>query len=279
MDLTDWESPNPGLLHTPTSDADWDAVLQRYTGTTNDGPLLRCVSVARENGAQSLVIETRYLGQDFRSEFAHFYSRTFAAIPDSAHRLHFFSDKLDPARLLDLSAEAGYLGYIVVRPSPLGSVARAMLTPPASYASAVRTSATETVYLFGRPLAVTGVPFTQQDARLGACAHSSAWMCHTTAALRGDVAMRPTGDFAIEADSSLLPARAMPTSGLTVAQLSDLLRRFDLPPMFYLIGSLPTSTCQRARRRQCPCQTRLQERGIPGLFRLSVDTGTVAIRS
>lgn len=239
MDLTDWESPNPGLLHTPTSDADWDAVLQRYTGTTNDGPLLRCVSVARENGAQSLVIETRYLGQDFRSEFAHFYSRTFAAIPDSAHRLHFFSDKLDPARLLDLSAEAGYLGYIVVRPSPLGSVARAMLTPPASYASAVRTSATETVYLFGRPLAVTGVPFTQQDARLGACAHSSAWMCHTTAALRGDVAMRPTGDFAIEADSSLLPARAMPTSGLTVAQLSDLLRRFDLPPMFYLIGSLP----------------------------------------
>lgn len=239
MDLSDWESPNPGLLQTLTSDAEWDAALRRYTGTTNDGPLLRCISVARENGAQSIVVETRYLGRDYRSEFAHFYSRTFAAIPDSSHRLHFFSEKLDPARLLDLSTDAGYLGYVVVRPSPLGAVARAMLTPPASYAAAVRTSVTETVHLFGQPLVVSGVPFTQQDTRLGACAHSSAWMCHTTAALRGDVAMRPTGDFAIEADSSLLPERSMPTSGLTVAQLSDLLRRFDLPPMFYLIGSLP----------------------------------------
>jgi hypothetical protein len=114
-----------------------------------------------------------------------------------------------------------------------------MLRPPKTYAAAVRTAVTETVHLFGQSLDVTGVPFTQQDTRLGACAHSSAWMCHTTAALRGDVPLRPTGDFAVEADSSLLPARSMPTSGLTVAQLSDLMRRFGLPPMFYLVGSLP----------------------------------------
>lgn len=78
MDLTDWESPNPGLLHVPSDDAEWDDVFARYTGTTNDGPLLRCIAVARENGAKSVVVETRYLGSDFRSEFAHFYSRTFA---------------------------------------------------------------------------------------------------------------------------------------------------------------------------------------------------------
>ncbi len=239
MDLTDWESPNPGLLHAPSDDAEWDNVFARYTGTTNDGPLLRCIAVARENGAKSVVVETRYLGSDFRSEFAHFYSRTFAGVPDSAHRIHFFTEALDASRLLHLDDGVGYLGYVVIRPSPLGAVARAMLRPPRNYADAVRTAVSEEVHLFGQPLSVDGVPFSQQDARLGACAHSSAWMCHTVAALRGVVPMRPTGDFAVEADSSLLPARSMPTSGLTVAQLSDLMRRFNLPPMFYLIGSLP----------------------------------------
>ena len=102
MDLTDWESPNPGLLHVPSDDAEWGSVFGRYAGTTNDGPLLRCIAVARENGAKSVVVETRYLGSDFRSEFAHFYSRTFAGVPDSAHRIHFFTEALDAARLLDL---------------------------------------------------------------------------------------------------------------------------------------------------------------------------------
>lgn len=239
MDISDWESPDPGLLLTPQSEEDWTKALDRYLGTPNDGPLLRCVSVARANGAKSVVVETRYLGQDYRSEYAHFYSRTFARIPDSAHRLHFFAKELRPDDVLDLPADATYLGYVVVRPSRLGAVARAMLEPPALHRAAVRTAVTEVVHLFGQPLSVSGVPFTQQDSRLGACAHSSAWMCHATAALRGDVQMRPTGDFAVEADSSLLPARTIPTSGLTVAQLSDLLRRLGLPPMFYLIGALP----------------------------------------
>lgn len=239
MDVTDWEEPSPGVIHKPTSDAEWMEVLKRYLGTNNDGPLLRCVSVARSNGAQTVVIETRYMGPDYRSEFAHFYSRTFAGIPDSAHRLHFFSGLLQTEQLVDLPREPGYLGYVVVRPSALGSVAKAMLVPPPDLAHSVRTAVTEEIHLFGQPLYVSGVPFSQQDARLGACAHASAWMCHTTAALRGDVPRRPTGDFAIEADSSLLPERAMPTSGLTVSQLSDLFRRFGLPPMFYLVGRLP----------------------------------------
>ena len=56
MDLTDWESPNPGLLHVPSDDAEWGSVFGRYAGTTNDGPLLRCIAVARENGAKSVVV-------------------------------------------------------------------------------------------------------------------------------------------------------------------------------------------------------------------------------
>lgn len=27
MDLTHWESPNPGLLHVPSDDAEWGSIL------------------------------------------------------------------------------------------------------------------------------------------------------------------------------------------------------------------------------------------------------------
>lgn len=88
----------------------------------------------------------------------------------------------------------------------------------------------------------TGVPFGQQDTGLGACAHVAAWICHYTAALRGAVARRPRGDFALQSDPSLSPERALPSAGLTVQQLSDLLRRFDLPPIFYVLGQLPSAS-------------------------------------
>lgn len=175
--------------------------LGRYAGTTNDGPLLRCIAVARENGAKSVVVETRYLGSDFRSEFAHFYSRTFAGVPTPRAGIHFFTEALDAARLLDLDDGAGYLGYVVIRPSALGSVA-CDAAPSEDLRRRSTDRGSEEVHLFGQPLAVEGVPFTQQDARLGACAHSSAWVCHTVAALRGIVPMRPTGDFAVEADDA-----------------------------------------------------------------------------
>jgi hypothetical protein len=41
-----------------------------------------------------VVVETRYVDLDYRSEYSGFFSRTFANHPDSAHRLHFFRDEI-----------------------------------------------------------------------------------------------------------------------------------------------------------------------------------------
>ncbi len=59
--------------------------------------------MARSHDATTLVIETRYLDIDYRSEA--YYSRQFADVPDSAHRLHFFSKQLDPQSLWQLVGE------------------------------------------------------------------------------------------------------------------------------------------------------------------------------
>lgn len=197
MELAGWNDPDPAEVFHPATDAEWDQALARYLGTLKDRPLRRCIDVARALGAATMVVETRYLDLDYRSEFSAYYSRQFAVIPDSAHRLHFFKRKLTPKSLSTGAKRAKYLGYVVIRPSATGAVSRALLPPPPDVADAVRTSVTETVSFFGQSLEVSGVPFAQQDAQLGACAHAAAWMCHYTAFLRGDVSRRTRADFGL----------------------------------------------------------------------------------
>ena len=114
-----------------------------------------------------------------------------------------------------------------------------MLRPPHDIEEAIRASVTERVSFFGEYLEVTGVPFTQQDTQLGACAHAAAWTCHFAASLRGDVIRRPRAEFISMVNPSLNLERVVPTSGLNVSQLSDLFRSTNLPSMFYRLGQLP----------------------------------------
>ena len=240
MDLAGWNDPDPAEVHHPSTDAEWKAAIGRYLGSLNDLPLLRCVEVARALGASTLVIETRYLDLDYRSEYSAYYSRQFADVPDSAHRLHFFAKRLTSRSLWRVASQSGYLGYVVVRPAGTGLVSRALLPPPPELVKAVRTSVRERVNFFGQHLEAEGVPFAQQDAQLGACAQAAAWVCHVTAHLRGDAGRRAKADFSLKADASLHPSRSTPSGGLTVAQLSELFRTFELPAIFYSVGELPS---------------------------------------
>ena len=107
---------------------------------------------------------------------------------------------------------------------------------------AVRCAVPETVHLFGTPITVSGVPFAQQDAQLGACAHVTAWVCHRSASLRGDLDRRTLAQFATGIDASLSPNREVPTRGLTLGQMSDIIRKNGLSPLFYQPGDLPAPT-------------------------------------
>jgi len=236
-----WEDPDPAEVLRLSSEEDWRELGSRYDPNLIVRPLERCLAVARESGAKTVVIETRYLDPDYRSEYSSFFSRTFAGIPDTAHRLHFFGAEVETDELASLPTGAGetYIGYMVVRPSPLGRVGRTLLLPPPDLHGAIQTSVTASVHFFGQELTVTGVPFAQQDTQFGRCAHVAAWMCHYTAALRGDVARRPMADFSLLADPSVAEGRPLPSQGLTGLQLSNLMREFDLPPIVYRMGQLP----------------------------------------
>lgn len=238
-----WEDPDPADVVALLDDDDWERFRERYDPNLIGRPFERCLEVAKSNKARSAVIETRYLDVDYRSEYSSFFSKTFSEIPDTTHRIHFFKTDVTTEDLTDLprGAKQGYLGYVIVRPSPLGRVGRTLLAPPADLRKAIRTAVTDTVHLFGQTLSVTGVPYAQQDTQFGRCAHVAAWICHYTAYLREDVARRSMADFSLMADASVAEGRPLPSQGLTGLQLSNLMSEFDLPPIVYRMGYLPES--------------------------------------
>ena len=238
-----WEDPDPAEIVSLHQPSDWQNLRSRYDPNLVGRPFERCLEVAEENGAKTLVIETRYIDLDYRSEYSNFFSRTFSEIPDTTHRLHFFKAEIQPAEITALPPEAqkSYLGYVIVRPNSLGRVGRTVLKPPPGMGNSVQSSVRDYINFFGQKLSVQGVPFAQQDTQFGRCAHVAAWMCHYTAHLRGDVSRRPMADFSLNADASVAEGRPFPSQGLTGLQLSNLMRDFDLPPIVYQMGKLPSS--------------------------------------
>lgn len=238
-----WEDPDPADVVSLLRTDDWENLRGRYDPNLLARPLERCLEVVRSSGARSAVIETRYLDLDYRSEYSSFFSKTFAEIPDTAHRLHFFEADIATEELVALSelARSSYLGYMTIRPSSLGRVGRTVLAPPPDLKDAVHTAVRDTVSFFGQALEVRGAPFAQQDTQFGRCAHVAAWICHYTAYLRGDVMRRPMADFSLFADANVAEGRPLPSEGLTGLQLSNLMRDFGLPPIVYRMGYLPGS--------------------------------------
>lgn len=235
----EWEPDQPAtLLHLETAD-DWGALAQRYSPNLSPGPLLRCLEVAEELGATSVIIEYRYHDADYRSEYSAFFAKVFPSVHDTAHRLLFFTETLDAEALTDLPEDPGFVGYVTIRPTALGRVGRTMLAPPPGLTDAVLTTVQDEVHVFGRRLTVTGVPFIQQDRQLGVCAHAASWMCHRIQALGGAVARRASADFSTHADRTTARGRMVPSTGLTATQIAGLLRDFGLPPIWYLMGEMP----------------------------------------
>ena len=117
-----------------------DYILNLY-GPRTKRVLREILAQAYRAGAQTAVIEFRYIDADYRDEHSAFYSTTFRRYPSVAHRIHFFTDPTteqldDPNEPLKF-ADLGYLGYMVARPVPGAPVGRVMMRPPADLEDAV----------------------------------------------------------------------------------------------------------------------------------------------
>ena len=214
-------------------------MLDRYGGA-RPRVLQAVLSHVLTLGAQTTVIEYRYLDPDWRSEHREFYATTFRRYPSVAHRLHFFaeapSDELAIAGRPASFAGMTYLGYSTLRPVPAAPVGRTMLKP--IIPGDLHCVAEDPVNLFGNKFTVRGAPFIAQDAQLSRCAQATTWVTAYYHYLKFAGTRILPGAIARAVANNLEHGRQVPSPGLTIGQMADAARSIGLPPLVYPLRNL-----------------------------------------
>ena len=238
MKFSEWTPAEPARIVDLRPDGALLRLTRYYEGTRPD-VVHEVFGQAYSLGAQTAVIEHRYVDPDYRSEHSRFYSITFRRYPSVAHRVHFFSkpppaEWKDAARSLDFETLAeDYLGFVVLRPLAGARIGRVALTPPTELAHDVTCLTRDRVNVFGQPMSVRAAPFMAQDAQLGVCAHMALWVVAQHHHLAFGRDRRTSGDIADRIPSDLGLGRPAPSSGLTVDQLAAGCRSLGLPALVY----------------------------------------------
>ncbi len=177
-------------IHRLSTDADWRDLRSSIDMQSDISAVAGVVNHLKTLSVKSVVIEDEYLDRDFTSAFSEFYATVFKRHTKLCRRFHFFNTDItdifsetDPAvlskRLQDAGMDDGYVGFFVVRPithAPLGCVVIAVPHVQNFLKSHLLVYAHYEVHLLGATFRICGMPFTQQDSRVGACAQASIWM-------------------------------------------------------------------------------------------------------
>lgn len=209
-------------------------------------------------GAQTIVLESRYIDHDYLEDYAGYYVRCFNRYRRTTSRLHFFSNNFDSRQFksvivggsnsrLTKKLTDGYLGFIVVKPLPQTIIGRTCLKTYPSEAGR-RNFPTLHKYnanLFGIPLSVDSLAYQEQDNVVAACATSALWSVFQGSGklfhhpIPSPVEITKAGSQHIPDNraSGNLPheTRGLHHSGLTATQMAHAVRAVGIDP--YLVGA------------------------------------------
>lgn len=151
------------------------------------GLLMRLGAYLQQARCATMLVESDCLDEEYFREYLHFYAATLLEHPPTVTRLHFFKAAEKKVRcILDPAAEsvteddldeAGYLGYIVLRPTSPTTVGETLLQVPDRMLDQTCYVHCATQFgqtLFGRRFRVASAPFIGQE-QTGVCAHSAIW--------------------------------------------------------------------------------------------------------
>ena len=212
-------------------------------------------------GASTLVVESHYIDRHYIEEVGLYYSRCLSFGRNACARLHAFraladgTQLHDGARLDELLSQAvgggaaaenllrsSYLGYVVVRPQPSVPIGRTVLRPegasPATMNAWVQSR--YGAHVMGMSLKVEGLAFQQQDRAVGACATTAVWTAlQQTCKRESDRPPTPSAITQAAVRYSVPEGRALPSTGLTLAQICEAFRSFEFPPDVFAVNGDP----------------------------------------
>jgi hypothetical protein len=198
----------------------------------------------------TIVREARYIDRHYMDEYALFYSRMLNPPSNAVTRLHFFEKRFDEGTLRrwmtdavrgrDTSKltkkEAGrYRGFSCIRPIPDSPIGRTVIDrwPDHSKPREIYALGEHSVHIGNLEFRVSGIPFQQQEAAVGACATASVWSALSRVA-RQDGMRAPTPAEIAEAVERPAHAHARaplaPTTGLSVDQVFAAIQVFGFTP-------------------------------------------------
>jgi hypothetical protein len=201
--------------------------------------------------AATMVIEPEYVDGDYLEDYAAFYVACFHPYDRFCKRIHFFKKKFSRAYFRRRMTGAfdtieyenfakSYLGFIVVRPLPQAIIGRTELATYGDDGGRRKYTAIRRydVSLFGMPLEVESMAFQEQDRVVAACATVALWSCfQKTSTLFGTPSPRPPRVTA-DATQSMFAKRALPSDGLSSAQICSAIRHNGLEPELFVVPAL-----------------------------------------
>ncbi len=197
-------------------------------------------------GVETMVVERPYVDHDYLNDFAAYYVKCFHPYKRHCTRLHFFASTFDQSQFFTAirapegqEAEAikqSYRGFLVVRPLPRSVVGRTALAHYDSDGGRrhFTTSVSCRANLSGLELAVSTVPFQEQDQVTAACATSALWSAlNVTGQTFQHSPLSPVEITRWATDRMPMRQRVFPNAdGLTIEQMAHAIRSIGLEPFY-----------------------------------------------
>jgi hypothetical protein len=135
------------------------------------------------DAVKAVLIETDYTDKDYRSTYYNFYAKKGQRYRPDCVRLHFFDATVSfDQGILRLKSATDdrlsdhYFGFMVLRPTGIGTIGRSVLSPDVRCgATRYVIAADHKVHLLGHTLMIRGFPSMDQHRDVSVCAHASCW--------------------------------------------------------------------------------------------------------
>lgn len=206
----------------------WDYIPVEYLSISLMEQFESCFS----DDIKTLLIEYPYIDKDYRSTYYAFYAKRHRSYDQFCFRIHLFSKDIQVDELHNKAKY--YLGSIVLRPTEITSMGRTLLSPKSirDFSGYICETQFENNIL-GVPFTISTFPHIMQDSDVTICAHAVCWMIARYYSEKYTVyPERLTYDI-VEAVKDISFGRNIPSHGLTLGQVSEVLTSIGFFPEIF----------------------------------------------
>ena len=197
--------------------------------------LLKTIMVDNIDGV-TIVCEMNYVDRLYRDTYYAYFATKYHNTKRNCKRLFFFSGNLglDTFFSYDDASEnklqENFVGVSILKPLSQGKIGRTLLDPVKLHIHAYIRTTDFQFFLFGHTLQVEAFPYSSQDGEMMTCAETTAWNIIEYYGVRYPEHKTALPSEMLHLVESMSYERDLPSSGLSVYNISYLLKAFGFSP-------------------------------------------------